>query len=90
MQPIRLGGFGLEEDGDSLVAVILLSAIPHPTWIAFFRERARYSVFDISADSFRRNQVRIGLPRREDLGELVQSVERCIEGANLDMELRAR
>ena len=29
------------------------------------------------------------LPRREDLGELIQSVERCIEGANIDTEFHA-
>ncbi len=87
MRPITLGGFGFErEGGRSLVAVILLSAIPDPAWIAFFRERARYSVFDTAAAKFQRNQVRIGLPRREDLAELIQSAERCIEGANIDAE----
>ncbi len=54
-----------------------------------FRERGRYSLFDIAAATFRRNQVRIRLPRREDLGELIQSVERCIEGANIDTEFHA-
>lgn len=90
MRPITWGGFGLEEErGSSFVAVVLLSAIPDPAWIAFFRDRGRYSVFDIAAATFQRNQVRISLPRREDLAELIQSVERCIEGANIDTEFHA-
>jgi hypothetical protein len=87
MRPITLAGFGFEEErGSSLVSVVLLSARPDPAWITFFRERGRYSVFDIAAATFRRNQVRIRLPRREDLGELIQSVARCIEAANRDTE----
>jgi len=90
MRPITLGGFGFEEEpGGPFVAVVLLSAIPDPAWITFFRARARYSVFDFAAASFRRNQVRIELPRREDLGELIQSVDRCIEAANRDTEFHA-
>ncbi len=90
MRPIILAGFGFEEERDSpLVTVVLLNAIPDPAWITMFRERGRYSVFDIAAATFRRNQVRIRLPRREDLGELIQSVEQCIEGANIDTEFHA-
>ena len=90
MRAITLGGFGVEEQpGGLFVAVVLLNAIPDPAWITFFRARARYSVFDFAAASFRRNQVRIELPRREDLGELIQSVERCIEAANRNTEFHA-
>jgi len=89
MRPIRLGGFGLEEDDGSVVAVVLLSAPPGPVWLEFFKARARYSVFDIAAATLRRNQLRIRLPRREDLSDLIHTVERCIEGANLDMDLHA-
>ena len=89
MRPITLGGFGLEEEGGSLVAVMLLNAPPGPRWIEFFRARGRYSTFDVAAARARRNQLRIGLSRREDLGDLIQTVERCIEGANLDMEFHA-
>lgn len=90
MRPITLAGFGLEEErGSSLVAVVLLSGIPDPAWVTFFRERGRYSVFDVAAAKFQRNQVRISLPRREDLAELIRSVERCIEGANVDTEFHA-
>ena len=90
MRPIILAAFGFEEErGSPLVTVVLLNAIPDPAWITMFRERGRYSVFDIAAATFRRNQVRIRLPRREDLGELIQSVERCIEGANIDTEFHA-
>ena len=86
MRPITLGGFGLEEEGGSLVAVMLLNAPPDPRWIEFFRARGRYSTFDVAAARARRNQLRIRLPCREDLGDLIQTVERYIEGANLDME----
>ena len=90
MRPITLAGFGFEEErGSSLVSVVLLSAIPDPAWITFFRDRGRYSVFDIAAATFQRNQVRISLPRREDFAELIRSVERCIEGANIDTEFHA-
>jgi hypothetical protein len=90
MRVITLGGFGFEEEeGHSLVAVILLSAIPDSAWIMFFRDRARHSVFDIAAATFRRNQVRISLPRREDLGALILATERCIETANRDTEFRS-
>ncbi|HKX03415.1 MAG TPA: hypothetical protein VJX71_13005 [Methylomirabilota bacterium] len=90
MRPILLGGFGLEEDGGSVVAVVLLNAPPGPVWLECFRARGRSSVFDIMGATLRRNQLRIKLPRREDLTDLIQTVERCIGGANLDMELRAR
>jgi hypothetical protein len=82
MRPIALGGFGFEEEPGALVAVLLLNAAPDGKWIAFFCDHARHSVFDVSAANVRRNQVRIGLPRREDLGELIHSAERWIEAAN--------
>ncbi len=90
MRPITLGGFGLEEERGGLVAVVLLSVAPDATWIEFFRTRGRYSPFDVAAARARRNQLRIRLPRREDLGDLIQTVERCIEGANIDVELQRR
>jgi len=89
MRPILLAGFGLEEADGSVVAVVLLNAPPGAAWLEFFRARGRYSVFDIMAATLRRNQLRIRLPRRDDLSDLIQTVERCIEGANLDIELHA-
>jgi hypothetical protein len=77
MRPIILAGFGFEEErGSPLVTAVLLNAIPDPAWITFFRERGRYSVFDIAAATFRRNQVRIRLPRREARG--VDSIRRAV------------
>jgi hypothetical protein len=71
-----------------LIAVFTLSEVPDRDWIAFFRERARYSVFDASMATFKRTQLRLDLPREEDLEALVRAVERFIEGANLDVEFR--
>ncbi len=91
MRPVRPGGFGLDvEDGGSLVAVVLLNALPSAGWLECFRARGRDAPFDLTAATLRHNQLRIRLPCREDLGDLIQTVERCVEGANLDMELLAR
>src|SRR5215472_4748409 len=87
MPAITVRGAGVETKGDRLVAVFTLSEPPDPQWIVFFRERARYSVFDAAAATFHRNRLRMLLPRREDLEQLTPSVERFIDGANLDVEL---
>ena len=58
MRPIALGGFGLEEESGSLLAVVLLNTAPAATWIEFFRARGRYSTFDVGAARSRRNQLR--------------------------------
>jgi hypothetical protein len=88
MPSITLRRVGVETRGTRLVTVFTLSEPPDPAWIGFFRERARYSIFEAAAATFRQNQMRVDLPRREDLEQLTRSVERFIEGANLDMELR--
>lgn len=88
MRSVTLRGVGVDTKADRLVAVFTLSEAPDPAWIAFFRERARYSVFDVAAATFRRNWLRVDLASREDLPELTWSVERLIEGANIDMEFR--
>jgi len=87
MPAITVRGAGVETKGDRLVAVFTLSEPPDPQWIVFFRERARYSVFDAATATFHRNRLRMLLPRREDLERLTHSVERFIDGANLDVEL---
>ncbi len=88
MPPITLRGVEVETTKRGLVAVFTLSEVPDPAWITFFRERARYSVFNATAAKFRHHDVRIDLPRREDLAELIRSIERFIEGANWDVEIR--
>jgi len=87
MPGITVCGVGIETKGDRLVAVFTLSEPPDPQWIAFFRERARYSVFDTATGSFNKGRLRLLLPRREDLEQLTRSVERFVEGANVDVEL---
>jgi hypothetical protein len=84
---VAIRDVGVEEARGRLVAVFTLSAVPDPTWVGFFRKRARYSVFNASAAAFLHDQARIELPCREDLDTLARSVERFVEGANLDMEL---
>ena len=87
MGPIVLQGVSLEEKPRRLIAVFTLSARPTRRWITFFRARARYSVFDAGSARFSANQARVDLLRPEDLEPLTQSVQRFIEGANLDGEL---
>jgi hypothetical protein len=89
MRPVTLRGVGVERTGSRHVAVFTLSEAPDHSWIAFFRERARYSVFEAAAATFRRNRMSLELPREEDLEDLIRAVERFIEGANLDVEFRA-
>jgi hypothetical protein len=87
MPVITIRGAGVETKNGRLVAVFTLSDPPDPQWITFFRERARYSVFDTATATFRGTRMRLALSRREDLEQLTRSVERFIEGANLDVEL---
>jgi hypothetical protein len=89
MRVVSLRGVGVEEKRGHLVAVFVLSETPDPAWITFFRERGRYSTFAAADAKFHRNRVRIELPRREDLDQLLRSVESFISGANLDMEFRS-
>ena len=95
--PVTVRGVGVErERGGVTAATFTLSEAPTPGWIAFFRERARHSVFnplatgllwvEVAVATFEHNRVRIDLPRMEDLEEMIRSVERFIEGANLDVE----
>lgn len=87
MPPIALRGVYVEAKRGRLIAVFILSARPGRQWIAAFRERAWYSVFDAASARFSVDRVRIDLLRREDLHPLTVAVERFIEGANLDVEL---
>jgi hypothetical protein len=84
--PIGLRETYMEEERGRLVAVFVLSETPGPSWIGFFRERAGTSVFDAAAARFSDNTVKIALSRHEDLAPLIYSVERYIEGANLDAD----
>ena len=78
----------IEEKPDHrLTAVFVLSARPDRIWIDFFRARAWYSIYDAAAARFSGRRARIELLRREDLPPLTASMERFIEGANLDAEL---
>jgi hypothetical protein len=77
----------IEEKPGRLTAVFVLSARPDRLWIDFFRGRAWYSVYDAAAARFSGRRARIELLRREDLPQLSASMERFIEGANLDAEL---
>ena len=88
MLSITVRGVGVEAKGSQLVTVFTLSEAPVAEWIHYFRERARYSVFDAHNGTFRQNRLRVELPRREDLEQMINSIERFIEGANLDLEFR--
>ena len=78
----------IEEKPDRrLTAVFVLSHRPDRIWIDFFRARAWYSIYDAAAARFSGRRARIALLRREDLPPLTASMERFIEGANLDAEL---
>jgi len=90
MRPIVLEEVAVEEKGARLIAVFTLNARPDRRWVTFFRERARYSVFDAAAARFSVNRARIDLLRREDLEPLTRSILRFIDGANLDVELHGR
>jgi len=72
---------------DRLIAVFTLSARPTRPWIAFFRERSWYSVFDVASARFWRDECRIDLLRSEDMEPLTTAVYRFIEEANLDVRL---
>jgi hypothetical protein len=74
----------VERRGDRLFAVYKLSEPPDVVWRAFFRQRARFSIFDVQRAVFTGNEVHIELPRAEELDMLTASVDRFIEGANLD------
>lgn len=77
----------IEEKPGSLTAVFVLNARPDRRWIDYFRSRAWYSVYDAASARFSGRRARVTLLRREDLAQLTMSMERFIEGANLDAEL---
>lgn len=77
----------IEEKPGRLTAVFVLSARPDRLWIDFFRGRAWYSIYDAASARFSGRRARVELLRREDLAPLSASMERFIEGANLDAEL---
>jgi len=81
-------GYGLTEDADILLVTFTLSDTPDPAWIQCFRERAAYSTFDFTTAVVRRNLLRVELPERDELGSLLQTVERLVEAANHDRELQ--
>jgi hypothetical protein len=87
VRPIVLQQVSVEETAGRLIAVLTLSTKPNRRWIAFFRERAWYSVLDAGSARFSGYRARVDLLCREDLEPLTQSVLRFIEGANLDVEL---
>lgn|GEM_PF-2758310 len=85
---IALREFFIEEKPEHrLTAVFVLSHRPDRLWIDFFRARAWYSIYDAASARFSGRRARIELLRREDLPTLTASMERFIEGANLDAEL---
>ena len=88
MAAITVRGIGIETKGDWLLATFTLSEAPGQRWIEFFRERATGSLLGIESATFRRNRVRIELPRQEDVEMLIRSVEAIIEGVNLDVQFR--
>jgi len=87
VRAIALREVYIEEKPGRLTAVFVLSARPDRLWIDFFRSRAWYSIYDAAAARFSGRRARIELLRREDLPQLTASMERFIEGANLDAEL---
>lgn len=91
MPPItRVGAPLITRQGDRLFAVYKFSEPPDIVWRAFFRQRARFSIFDVQRALFSGDEVRIELPREEELGTLTASVDRFIEGANLDCPATTR
>jgi hypothetical protein len=87
VRAIALREVFVEEKPGRLTAVYVLSARPNRLWIDFFRARAWYSIYDAASARFSGKKARIELLRREDLSPLTASMERFIEGANLDAEL---
>lgn len=84
---IALREVHVEEKPGRLTAVFILSARPDRLWIDFFRARAWYSIYDAASARFSGRRARVELLRREDLPQLTASVQRFVEGANLDAEL---
>jgi hypothetical protein len=87
MQAISMRNIAVEVKRGRLIAVFTLSGRPTRQWIAFFRERSWYSVFDVASARFWREEVRIELLRPEDLEPLSAAMYRFIEEANLDTRL---
>jgi hypothetical protein len=87
VRAIALREVFIEEQPGRLAAVYVLNARPNRLWIDFFRARAWYSIYDAASARFSGKKARIELLRREDLPPLTASMERFIEGANLDAEL---
>jgi hypothetical protein len=87
MRAISVRNVSVETRRGRLIAVFVLSVRPTRQWIAFFRERSWYSVFDVASARFWREEVRIELLQPEDLDPLTAAVYRFIEEANLDARL---
>ena len=87
MQAISVRNVSVVMKRGRLIAVFTLSARPTRQWIAYFRERSWYSVFDVASTRFWRDEARIDLLRSEDMEPLTAAVYRFIEEANLDARL---
>jgi hypothetical protein len=84
-QIVRTAEPSIQRQQDRLFATFELSEEPKRAWIARFRERADFSIFRyVQSAIFRGKEIRIDLPREQDLEELTKAVDRFIEGANLD------
>jgi hypothetical protein len=88
MRPITVRGIGVETDRDRSIGVFTLSEPPPAEWIESFRERARSSAFNAAGATFEQNWLRVHLPRREDIGELIREVGWFVELANWDTRFR--
>ena len=87
--PITVRGYGVNEKGDQLVATFTLSEPPDPAWVKCFRQRSAHSRFDYTTATIRRNLLQVQLPEREELTNLVESVELLIQAANLDYQFHS-
>jgi len=87
MRTISVRNVSVAMKRDRLIAVFTLSGRPTRQWIAFFRERSWYSVFDVASARFWRDECRIDLLRSEDMVPLTAAVYRFVEEANLDARI---
>jgi len=82
MELHRVSEPSVQPAGDMLRATFNLSAESDAAWRAAFRGAGMFSVFAIPEASFDGPAVSVNLPRKEDLLELVKTVDRCISQAN--------
>jgi len=84
---VRTAEPSVQRQQDRLFATFELSEEPNRAWMIHFRHRADFSIFRyVQGAVFRGKEIRIELPREQDLEELTKAVDRFIEGANLDMK----